>query len=90
MTPISQISLNPICVYWYERDLDASDSTLYFHADYPNFTFDEFCLKVIIPAIKSLQSNGNTVHWGYVSNSGETLDEFEQTCKKLLGLNDAC
>jgi hypothetical protein len=81
-----EISPNPICVYWWESgSSEKVDSCLYFHADYPNYTFDEFCLNVIIPAIKTLQSNGNTVNWGYVNYAKYTVDEYERTLKILVG-----
>ena len=95
------ISKNPICIYWWEviesKDAELGAdlfsrivrSELHFHEDYPSSTQTEFCYYVVLPRIKELQENTiYKVSWGFVNDSGQTVDEMEATLKNLLGIKN--
>jgi hypothetical protein len=82
-----RIQLEPICVYWWKDDEEGD--MLYFHADHPNYDFEQFCYYVIVPHLKALRERGYSVHWGYVNDGKQTIDEFENSLTNLMGFDDA-
>ena len=83
---IPAIQASPICVYW-SKDGD-NGHELYFHADHPSYSFDEFCFHVILPHLKGLRRRGFGVHWGYVNDGNQTVDEFECSLLRLMELDN--
>jgi hypothetical protein len=77
------IQPEPICIYWRTSGIMApSWSIIFFHEDFKEFTFNEFCLYIIIAKIESLQSEGFDVKWGYVNShridKNESLQDYKQ------------
>ena len=83
----TRIQLEPICVYW-SKDNDRGN-VLYFHADHPNYDFEQFCYYVILPHLKDLRKQGYDVRWGYVNDGKQTIDEYENSLTNLMGLDNA-
>lgn len=80
---MSRIQLSPVCVYWWNDE--HRDHDLFFHADHDHYSFEEFCFRIILPHLKTLQEQGYNVRWGHVNDGNQTIDEYESTLLSLMG-----